>query len=273
MYPDVKCFDKLIFENINYLHCLNCLTVNTPIFYLIFVINISIHICFLAQFKVELKLNDGTFQITHDELMPAILTQTLNVIYKNNDDLTTMITCTNIFSLTPVLCFALPTLRPDEVQHHGLGQSESIMLNWSGISHQQCAGRTWSKIDRIMEKVYCATRLWCMLTYVRYIYICCCGSFVETKVWNAIRLEISCKITSIYLCINTNQINHVILEWKQAYGELLCTIILYIIICVAIIWKDNGPPMFIFHEPHMHICASQIPSSSFFSIATKFLRE
>ena len=137
------------------------------------------------------------------------------------------------------------------------------MLNLAGISHQQCAGRAWSKIGRIMEKVYIAMRLWRVLTYVKYIYICCCGSFVDTKVWNAIRREISCKITSIYLCINTNQIKHVIIEWKQAYGELLCTIILYIIICVAIIWKDNGAPMFIFHEPHMHICASQIHSSSF----------
>ena len=47
-----KWFDnKTIFENTNYLQGFNCLTVNTPIFCLIFVIIILIHVCFLKHFK------------------------------------------------------------------------------------------------------------------------------------------------------------------------------------------------------------------------------
>ena len=47
----IRCFDKMIFENTNYLQGLNCPTVNKPMFYLIFIIIILIHVCFLKHFK------------------------------------------------------------------------------------------------------------------------------------------------------------------------------------------------------------------------------
>ena len=46
-----KYFDKIIFENTNCLQWLNCLILNTPLFYLVFVIIILIRVCFLMHFQ------------------------------------------------------------------------------------------------------------------------------------------------------------------------------------------------------------------------------
>ena len=55
------------FENTNDLQWINSLILNTPVFYLIFVIIVLIRMCFLKlwTFKEEFKLNNGTFQINN----------------------------------------------------------------------------------------------------------------------------------------------------------------------------------------------------------------
>ena len=51
------------FENTNYWQWLNCLILNTPVFYLIFVIIILIPVFSEAFSQLSLKLYNGTFQI------------------------------------------------------------------------------------------------------------------------------------------------------------------------------------------------------------------
>ena len=67
-----KCFDKIILENSNYLQWLKCLTVNTPMFYLVFGI-IIFTLVSLSIVSAGFKLNNGTFQRINHLTKPAIL--------------------------------------------------------------------------------------------------------------------------------------------------------------------------------------------------------
>ena len=68
-------------KNTNYLQWLNCLILNTPVFYLIFVIIILIRVCFLKLFQ-SWVLNNGTFQIINHLTNSAI---PLKITFKNID--------------------------------------------------------------------------------------------------------------------------------------------------------------------------------------------
>ena len=143
---------------------------------------------------------------------------------------------TNLFiSMTNLRILRLKNNRIDTVRDgvfRGLLHLEDLHLSDNQLGHIPHISyianlkRFHMAENPISQEDLAMTNIWIYLCWLELV-MCCGGPFVETRGWNATSRKISFKITFIYLCFDTNQVTHFIVEWKRAYGE--SAIILYII--------------------------------------------